>query len=122
MIISLYNYYIMTFENNIQKWVSIDNKIKILNEQIKVLREEKQRLNESLMDEATEKDLTKCSIQISDGKLRFATTKVASPLSFKYIEGVLKNVIKDEEQVKRLITYLKDNRENKTVTELKRFS
>ena len=39
----------MSFENNIQKWVSIDNKIKILNEQIKVLREEKQKLNESLM-------------------------------------------------------------------------
>lgn len=112
----------MSFENNIQKWVSIDNKIKILNEQVKVLREEKQKLNESLMEEATYNDLMKCSIQISDGKLRFATTKVNSPLSFKYIEGSLKNVIKDEEQVKRLITYLKDNRENKTVTELKRFS
>lgn len=112
----------MSFESNIQKWVSIDNKIKILNDQIKILREEKQSLNEALMEEATNKDLLKCSIQISDGKLRFTTSKITSPLSFKYIESTLKNVIKDEEQLKQLINYLKENRENKTITELKRFT
>ena len=38
----------MSFENKIQEWVSIDNKIKIYNDKIKELREKKTELNTEL--------------------------------------------------------------------------
>jgi hypothetical protein len=39
----------MSFENNIQKWVSIDNEIKRLNEKLKGLRDEKNGLNTQII-------------------------------------------------------------------------
>ena len=40
----------MTFEENIQKWVLLDNQIKILNERVKGLREQKNLTSESKIE------------------------------------------------------------------------
>ena len=67
-------------------------------------------------------NLKNTSIQISDGKLKFISTKVANPLTFKYIEKSLGEVIKNENQVKQIVDYLKNNRDIKVTQEIKRFS
>jgi hypothetical protein len=61
-------------------------------------------------------------VQISDGKLRFVNTKVSSPLTFKYVEKSLGEVIKNQTQVKQIVEYLKEKRDVKVVPEIKRFS
>lgn len=112
----------MSFEQNIQKWVSLDNKIKILNDNLNQLREQRAELSKSLYTYAERNNLNGANIQISDGKLKFVTSKVSNPLSFKYVEKSLGEIISNEEQVKKIVNYLKDHREFKTVQELKRFS
>ena len=65
--------------------------------------------------------LEKATIQISDGKLRYVTTKTQSPISLKYLESCLSECIGNTEKVKAIMDYIKDNREVKETTELKRY-
>ena len=108
------------FEKQIQEWVSIDNQLKIYNDKVNELREKKSRLNEKIMEHVTSNNLEKASIQITGGKLKFVKNNVASPPSFKYIEKNLGDIIKNQQQVKQIVEYLKQNREFKTVSEIKR--
>ncbi len=110
-----------SFERNIQQWVSLDNQIKKLNEQAKELREKKDELCNNILEYADSNNMRENVIQISDGKLRFVETKVQQPLSFKYVEKALGEIIKNEEQVKKIVAYLKQNRESKTESEIKRY-
>jgi hypothetical protein len=94
----------------------------LLSDKIHELREKKQELSENINSHIEKNDLKNATVQISDGKLRFVSTKVASPLTFRYVEKSLGEVIKDQNQVKRLVEYLKTNREIKIVQEIKRIS
>ena len=111
----------MSFENQIQQWVSLDNQIKLLNEKIKDLRDKKSTLNEEITSYATTNKLFNSTVQISDGKLKFSNTRIAEPLTFKYLEKTLGEIIKNESQVKLIMEHLKQKREVKIVSEIKRF-
>jgi uncharacterized coiled-coil DUF342 family protein len=112
----------MSFEESIQKWVSIDNQIKIMNEKLKELRDKRCEISDSISSYVDNNNMQNLSVQISDGRLRFVNTRVQEPLTFKYLEKSLGEVIKNETQVKQIIEYLKKNRETKVVQEIKRVS
>jgi len=112
----------MSFENQIQKWVSIDNEIKNLNEKIKLLRDSRNQLSENIINYANEKKITNSTIKITDGKLKFANTKVTEPLTFKYIENTLAEIIVNETQLKYIMEHLKNKRTSKIIPEIKRYS
>ena len=112
----------MSFENQIAQWVSIDNQLKIVNEQTKVLRDKRNTLSENITQYAANNNLSNATVQISDGRLKFANTRVAEPLTFKYLEKTLGEVIKNESQVRLIMTHLKEKRNIKTIQEIKRFS
>jgi hypothetical protein len=112
----------MSFEQNIQQWVSVDNQIKILTERLKELRDKKASLGENILQHAEKNNMDNSTIQISDGKLKFAKTRVASPLTFKYLEKSLSEVIRNENQVKQIVEYVKNKRDIKVVPEIKRYS
>ena len=111
-----------SFEENIQRWVAIDNQMKLLNEKVKELREKRNDLTQTITEHAEENEMLNLNIQISDGKLKFATTRVSEPLTFKYLEKSLSEIIRNETQVKQIVEHVKKNREVKIVQELKRFS
>jgi len=111
-----------SFEENIQTWVSLDNQIKLLNEKIRILREKKSDIQDSLIEYAETNQLSRANIQISDGNLRFVQNRVAEPLTFKYLEKSLSGIIRNETQVQQIMDHIKKNREIKIVPELKRFS
>jgi hypothetical protein len=110
------------FEENIQKWVSVDNQMRVLNEKIKELREKKNDLSTTITEYLEENQMDYPTIQISDGKLKFTKTRVSEPLTFKYLEKSLSEIIRNETQVKKIIEHIKKNREVKVVQEIKRFS
>jgi len=112
----------MSFESQIQNWVSIDNQLRILSEKMKELRDKKNTIGENILEYAKKNNLTKSNIQISDGRLKFTNTKVANPLTFKYLEKSLSEIIQNESQVKAIVEHLKQNREFKMVEDIKRFS
>ena len=112
----------MSFEGQIQQWVQIDNQLKQINEKAKDLREKRNTLEQNITTYAASNNLTNSTVQISDGKLKFANTKVQEPLTFKYLEKTLNDVIKNESQVKLIIEHIRQKREIKIVPEIKRFS
>lgn len=110
----------MSFEQNIQQWVSIDNQMKLLNDKMKELREKKNVISEQINSHIETSQLNNVSIKISDGQLKFINVKETQPLTFKYLETCLSEIIKNEEQVKKIVEYIKNKREVKYVPEIKR--
>jgi hypothetical protein len=112
----------MSFETSIQNWVSIDNQIKLLNDKMKLLREKKQSLHDSIITHVKNNNINNSTVQISDGKLKFVNTKITEPLTFKYLENTLSEIIKNDTQLKMIIDHLKRKRNYKIVSEIKRYS
>ena len=111
----------MSFEQHIQQWVSIDNQIKQLSDKMKELREKKSTLNDAIFNHVDNSNLSNATVQISDGKIKFVKTKDTQVLTFKYLETCLHEIIKNEDQVTKIVEYIKNKREIKYVTEIKRF-
>jgi dihydroorotase len=112
----------MSFENQIQQWVQLDNQLKQLNEKSKELRDKRNILEQNITSYASTNNLSNATVKISDGKLKFVNTKVQEPLSFKYLEKTLSEVIKNESQVNLIMEHIRQKRAIKTVPEIKRFS
>jgi hypothetical protein len=111
----------MSFESNIQQWVALDNQIKMYSDKVKQLREQKNALADNLMTQADNNGYKNSVIQISDGRLRFADTRVTAPLTFRYIDDTLSTIIPNPESREQILTCLKTSRQTKVVTELKRY-
>jgi ferritin len=110
----------MNFEHYIQQWVGIDNQMKLLNDKIKELRDKKNNITEQINTLIVTSELSNTSVKISDGQLKFIKVKETQPLTFKYLENCLSEIIKNEEQVKKIIEYIKNKREVKYVSDIKR--
>ena len=79
----------MEIQDKIKKWVVLDNQQKKLNNQIKILRDEKNELTSSIINYFDLKNANYPTINISDGKLSFIETKQANLLSYKFLEKCL---------------------------------
>jgi septal ring factor EnvC (AmiA/AmiB activator) len=112
----------MSFENKIQQWVQIDNQVKKLNEEIKQLRDQRNSLETNLTTYAKSNNMSDKTIKIDNDKLKFVDTKVPEPLTFKYLEKTLGEIIKNETQVHLIMEHIKQKRTVKVVSEIKRFS
>jgi hypothetical protein len=110
----------MSLEENIKKWVSIDNQLKTINDKAKELREMKNNAEQLILDYVETKKMNNATVNISDGKLRFVSTKQTAPLTLKYVEECLSNCIKNEEQVTLIMNYIKESRDIKYVPDIKR--
>ncbi len=112
----------MNFESQIQQWVSIDNQIKQTNEKMKELREKRNILEQNITNYASSNNLSESFIYISDGKIKITQTKIQEPLTFKYLEKTLGEIIKNDNQIKLIMNHLKEKRAVKIIPEIKRFS
>ena len=112
----------MSFESQIQQWVQLDNQIKQLNEKIREIRDKRNILEKNIVNYASSNNLSNSTVKISDGRLRFTNTKVPEPLTFKYLEKTLSDIIKNEAQINLIMDHIKQKREVKIVPEIKRFS
>ena len=112
----------MSFDNQIQQWVSIDNQLKQLNEKTKELREKRKTIEETVITYVNNNNLSNAVFNINDGKIKFTKSKIVEPLTFKYLEKSLGEIIKNETQVKQIIEHLKQKRNTNVVQEIKRFS
>ena len=73
-------------EANIKTWVSYDNKIRQLNEEISKLKENKTTLSNNIIEYATSNNIKNSTIGLSDGHLKFTNTKQQQTLTFKFLE------------------------------------
>ena len=108
------------FQKNIQEWVTVDNQIKTLNQEIKELRGNRNSLTNNIFTYAESNNLENAIIQITDGKLKFQNLKQTAPISFKLVKEVLNECIDNEEHVDAIITAIKNKRESKFTYDIKR--
>ena len=111
-----------TFEQHVQQWVETDNQLRALSERLGTLREKRRQLEASLRAYAQEQKWpARPTIHISDGKLTLTQVKVSSPLTFKYVETCLRDLLPTQpEKVNTILEYLHSHRETKMVNEVKR--
>jgi hypothetical protein len=110
----------MSFEGSIKEWVSVDNRIKSLSDRMRNLRAEKGELGDRIMQYAQTNNLSNAVVKISDGCLRFATTRHLAPLTAKHVEECLLQCIGDQSQVTAIMKYIKDTRAVKETQDIKR--
>ncbi len=110
----------MSFEEKIQTWVTLDNQIKLLNDRARELREQRNEAEESIHNYVETQNLSNATVKISDGKLRFVSSRSTAPLTFRYIEGCLSKCIQNDEQVGLIMKYIKESRDVKYSPDIKR--
>jgi hypothetical protein len=110
----------MSFEQQIQQWVTIDNQMKLLNERMKELRDKKTVLSQNINEHIETNNLAASVVKLSDSQLKFIKVKDTQQLTFKYLETCLHEIIKNENQVNTIVDYVKNKREVKYVPEIKR--
>tara|TARA_Y100000591_G_C21385871_1_gene475809 strand:+ start:208 stop:567 length:360 start_codon:yes stop_codon:yes gene_type:complete len=115
----------MSFEDNIRKWIQIDNAIKEKQLSIKQLKIEKEQYNENILEYLNENNLENATIKIGDGKLRLVESNHPETLTYKFIcESLCEYFREDEdheELVKEIIIFIKERRNIKTLKEIKRY-
>jgi hypothetical protein len=112
----------MSFEEDIKRWVYYDNKSKELNEQIKINRTNKSNLTEKIMNHIDENPtLQDAVVKISDGRLKFSQNKQTAPITLAFLETCLNDIIQDQSGVKKIMEYIKSQRETKIVPDIKRY-
>ena len=111
----------MSFEENIKKWVSLDNQLRSLHDKTKQIREDKNNLEDGIIKYVDTHNLQNSVVKISDGKLKFTMVKQTNPLTLKYVDECLGKCIKNPEQVKLIMNYIKDSRNSKIIPDIKRF-
>lgn len=109
------------FQDNIKRWVQLDTQIKKLNDDTKIIRNEKNALTDNIINFVDRNQLKSSTIKISDGKLRFSQVKQTAPITLHFLETCLLETIGDEHKVNQLMTYIKDKREIKTINDIKRY-
>lgn len=100
----------MTLEEEVTRWLHLDNKLKQQNETIKELRESKNQIEGNIAEYANENNINNLSIKTNEGILKLVNVKTTSPLTFKYIEKCLSEILNDDEQIQHIINYLKEKR------------
>ena len=98
----------MSFESTIRDWVVIDQKLHELTAQMHELRSRRTELDKKIISYSadTNAKIFKCG----DVKIKLTDTNVAESITFKYLEKCLSNMVKNENQVKQMMEYIKRNR------------
>ena len=111
----------MTLQDNIKEWIKIDNEITSLNSRVKELRDSKKPIQCCIVEHIETENLFDATVKISDGRLKFVQQRQATQLTLRYVEQCLKEKIENEETVENIMNHIKNSRESKQSTTIKRF-
>jgi hypothetical protein len=110
------------FNTSLQQWVQLDNQMKVYQEQIKEWREKRNALEKDITHYASLHKLENVPISIADSKLKITTVNAIEPITLKFLERTLNEIIRDEGQSKRVFDFIKQKRTVRSVPEIKRFA
>ena len=98
----------MSIEDNVKSWVTLDNNIKILNDQIKVLRNKKNIATNNIFSLLENKNIK--NINISDGKLNLACINNYETITYKFLYECFAEYFKNNEQSEDLVNFIQNKR------------
>jgi len=112
-----------SLESNVVKWVHYDNKMKEYSEKIKVLRQERDSLSLSILDnldvpdQAKNKDLPQFSIDALQTKVMCHKQRNYESLNYKFLTECLReyfqqdqSIEQSEEKAKDVLLYIRQKR------------
>tara|TARA_B100000768_G_C11219019_1_gene349602 strand:+ start:577 stop:927 length:351 start_codon:yes stop_codon:yes gene_type:complete len=108
------------FKNTIKEWVSLDNQIKKVNDELRALRDQRNSRAGNMINYVNTNSMGTPTVNISDGKLKFTTSRQTAPLTLKHVEECLKKCIADENQVELVMNFIKETRPTKMIPDIKR--
>ena len=108
------------FQENIKKWVTIDNSIKTTTEQLKNMKTERSEISDTILDFVETENLNSTTININNGTLKFGTVKQSNGLTLTYVKTCLEQCISNEDDVNSIMDVIKSSREVKVSSEIKR--
>lgn len=108
------------FQENIKKYVMIDNKIKSAQEIIRDLKKEKEGAAENILIYIKTNNIEDVPINISGGKIKYSVSKTTAPMSKQYIQQRLAQYFKSESKAKEVVDFLYNDRETKEKETIKR--
>ena len=109
------------FTNGMKQWIQMDMKIAELFKSIREIREEKKAVEEQLVNYMASNELTNTSIKLLNQKVSYTQETSYSSLSFKFLDSVLLEFFKnDQDKVDEIILFIRDRRSKKMSTGLKR--
>ncbi len=111
---------INNFKQVMKQWIAVDNKIRIENQNLKTLRTERNQLTQTACSIIKANSWETKKIEAPDSKIVFVNKKEYTPLTFAFLEKHLAEIIPEPENVKLIITHLKNKREPKVTADLKR--
>jgi len=107
------------FIENVQRWVVLDKKLKLVNEKTRELRNMKHTSGDAICEYMKKTSSATNKINITNGHLQIYEKNEYSPLTFGYIEQTLSKIISNPEQVDYIMKHLRDGRELKTTTSVR---
>jgi hypothetical protein len=93
-----------------------------MTEKTKQLRDETNPLEEGILGYVETNNLNNATVNITDGKLRFVSTKQTAPITLAYVEKCLFKCISNPEQVGKIMKVMKESREVKYTADIKRYN
>ena len=106
--------------NNIKKWISHDDEIKVLQKKIKEHRTEKKALTDSLVDIMKTNEID--CFDINDGKILFCKNKVKTPLNKKTLLASLEKYFEQIPDIDpgKVSDFILESRETKIKENIRR--
>ena len=93
----------------IRNWIEIDEKIKTAQKEIRLFKQEKKLITDSLVDVMKNNEIEE--INTGSGKLIYSQQKIKKSISKKYLNTILSRFFeKDPETAKQVETFILDNR------------
>jgi len=96
------------FVNTVKKYIEIDDKLKYIKKQLKVLNGDKKEHENYILDylQSIEENI----IDIPDGKLKRNVNKTQSPLKKEFIQKVLAEIIGDSNKATLIMEEINNSR------------
>lgn len=104
---------------DIKKYIELEEEIALLVETLKKRRDEKNAVQCSITEKMKEANILNKTINAGNYLLSVVERKQFSTLSFSFLKTHMAKFIENEAELEYVITYLKENREVKTTSELK---
>jgi hypothetical protein len=106
------------FVNSIKQWVTLDDRMQKLKEELKKISNEKKEVEEIVLSELDKMD--EKVISISDGKIRKNISKSQTPLKKEHIQKTIFDFTKDESKTSEIIDQMMKSRQTVERVNLKR--
>ena len=106
-------------KNVVTKWITIDEKVKDLLKDIKVLRQEHKLVTTELVSIMQSKDISGLQHN-NNSKLVYSVKKFKSPLSKKLLLIGLADYFDDEEEINKVVENILNKRTEKTMEKIER--